>query len=189
MADKQVRGPLGRTFNRVLGVDAARTDTGSMAFSRGQLKSYLDQQLQLAEGEWFRGKKLDGVADALMEQMDKDKDGQVAWSEFQSFRQDILKVLAPSVQDGASPEEVAQGASQTFGQIDEDGSSSLSMGELQSNNREALPEGTDHPDLVAQLGARLAIDAVDTDQRGEKVADRRLSREEWVAAARALAGG
>ncbi len=188
MADQQVRGPLGRTFNRVLGVKDTRTDTASMAFSRGQLKAYLDAQLQLADGEWFRGKKLDGVADALMAQMDKDKDGQVAWSEFQSFRQDILKVLAPDAKDGASPEEVAQGASQTFGGIDEDGSGSLEMGELQSANRESMPEGTDHPDLVAQLGARMAIDAVDTDERSEKVSDRRLSRQEWIAAARALAG-
>lgn len=189
MADKQVRGPLGRTFNRVLGVDESRTDTGNMAFSRGELKNYLDKQLQLADGEWFRGKKLDGVADALMEKMDKDGDGQVAWSEFQSFRQDILKVLAPSAEEGASPEQVAQGAGESFGGIDRDGSGSLEMGELQRSTTSNLPEDTDHADLVAQLGARMAIDAVDTDERGKKVADRRLSRQEWVAAARALAGG
>ena len=51
-----------------------------------------------------------------------------------------------------------------------------------------LPAGTEHADLVAQLGARMAIDGVDEDQRGEKVSRRTLSRNEWVQAAKQLTG-
>ena len=81
MPDKQrrVSGPLGRTFNRILGKADNAADTADMAFNRDLLKRYLDSDLQLAEGEWWRGKKLNGVADALMETLDKDGDGSVSW--------------------------------------------------------------------------------------------------------------
>lgn len=178
MSDKQrrVSGPLGRTFNRILGKADNAADTADMAFTRDLLKNYLDKDLQLAEGEWWRGKKLDGVADALMEKLDKDGDGSVSWADFQSFKEDVAKA-------------VGQDPNARFDQIDVNDDDQISMPEMQATTKHELPEDTKHADLIAQLGARITMDAVDTDQRDEKVAQRRLSRREWTGASSELNGG
>lgn len=183
-----VSGPMGRVFNRILGQADAATNTSGMKFDKAQLQGYLDRRLQLAEGEFFRGKKLEGVADALMAQLDTDKDGRVGWAEFQVFEQQTLETMAPGLPAGASSDQVRASASGRFDALDggqKDGK--LSFGELQSGTKSALPEGTDHKDLVAQLGARIALDAVDTDQKNSAVKDRSLGRGEWTDAAVAMA--
>jgi len=185
---EDVGGPMGRVFNRILGVDEGRTDTGAMSFTRDQLKAYLDGKLALAEGEWFRGKKLDGVADKMMEMLDKDKDGQVSWPEFQVFEDQIAAALAPAAKPGDTPEQVATAAGQQFDSMDagpKDGQ--LAFGEIQDASMKALPPNTDHADLIAQLGARIALDAGDKDERGAAVKDRKLSRQEWTGAASEIA--
>lgn len=185
-ARNSVSGPLGRTFNRILRQDDNATDTSSMAFDRNQLRTYLDQNLQFADGEWFRSKKLDGVADALMEQLDKAGDGTVSWDEFQSFRKEVLATLGAEA--GASEADVAAAAGSRFDQMDQNGNGDLHMDEIQSTTASELPRDTDHKDLVAQLGARISLDAVDRDERQKNVSDRRLSRTEWIQAAKELAG-
>lgn len=182
-----VSGAFGRVFNRMLGVDEARTDTANLMVTGDQLRRYLDRDLQLAEGEWFRGKKLDGVRDALIEELDKDGDGAISWSEFGGFQAQTLELLAPGA--GGSPDAAAQAARGTFAQFDQGGDGSVDYDDMFEGTREALPRDTDHRDLVAQLGARIALDAADSDQRGEAVQDRELSVEEWTAVARELARG
>jgi len=170
---RRVSGPLGRTFNRILGKADNAQDTADMAFNRDLLKNYLDKNLQLAEDEWFRGKKLNGVADALMEKLDKDGDGSVSWDDFQAFKDDVSKAFGKDTNS-------------RFDAMDLNGDGSLCMDETQTRARRDLPEDTKHKDLIAQLGARITMDAVDTDQRDEKVANRRLSRREWATAASEL---
>ncbi len=185
----KVDGPMGRVWNRILGQAEGRTDTATMSFDAAALKKYLDKTLAFAEGEWFRGKKLSGASEALMEQLDTGKDGQVSWAEFQAFKAETLAGIAPGATAGSSEEEVRSAAGSRFDQLDTGrGDGQLNMGELQTGTKAALPKDTAHSDLVAQLGARLALDAVDTDQRGSAVADRTLSRDEWAAAAAAMAG-
>lgn len=174
--DRRVKGPLGRTFNRILGKADNAEDTSDMAFNRDLLKTYLDEGLQLAEDEWFRGKKLNGVADALMAELDKDGDGSVSWDDFQSFKDEVAKAI------GNNPDE-------RFDTIDHDDDGGLTMGEVQATTRHEMPEDTKHKDLIAQLGARITMDAVDTDQRDAPVKNRRLSRTEWTNAASELNGG
>lgn len=182
-----VSGAFGRVFNRMLGVDEQRTDTASLVVTGDMLRRYLDQDLQLAEGEWFRGKKLDGVRDALIEQLDKDGDGAISWAEFGGFRAQTLELLAPG--GGGSPEAAAQAARGTFNSFDRGRDGAVDYDDMFAGTREALPGDTDHRDLVAQLGARIALDAGDTDQRRAPVKDRELSVEEWTAVARELARG
>lgn len=181
-------GPMGRTFNRILKVREARTDTQDMAFNRAQLKEFLDNGLQLAEGEWFRGAKLDGVTDALMERLDLAQDGMVDWEEFQEFERSVVDVIAPALSENPTAEQVEMAASGTFAQADTSGDGQVTLDELQHTTQGSLPAGTEHADLVAQLGARMAIDGLDEDQRGEKVSRRTLSRNEWVQAAKQLTG-
>ena len=188
LKNRKPTGPMGRTFNRILKVREARTDTQDMAFTRAQLKEFLDNGLQLAEGEWFRGAKLDGVTDALMEQLDVAQDGLVDWEEFQEFERSVVDVIAPALGENPTAEQVEMAASGTFARADTSGDGQVTLDELQHTTQESLPAGTEHADLVAQLGARMAIDGIDEDQRDTKVARRTLSRNEWVQAAKQLTG-
>lgn len=173
-ADGAVDGPMGRVFVRIAGAaDAA-------GFDKTQLLAYLDTTLKLAEGEWFRGAKLDGVADKLMEQLDADRDGVVSWTEFKAFEAQTLGTIAPGATDRASAQAAA---GQRFDQLDRGRDGSLAYDELAAGTKAELPRGTEHGDLIAQLAARIALDAVDTDQRDQPVKERGLSRDEWTTAA------
>lgn len=184
----EMSGPIARLFNRILGVDENRTDTMDMAFGKAQLREYLDSRLQLAEGEWFRGAKLDGVADKLMNVLDADSNGLVTWPEFQAFRLQILAQMAPGVNSSSTEEDIRAAAAVRFAELDaKNNNGALTFRELQKGTKSQLPKGTDHADLVAQLGARVALDAADTDQMSEDVADRELTYEEWMIAAVQLA--
>ncbi len=180
------QGPLGRVFNRIVGASDTATDTGDMAFNQKQLQNYVDKHLQFAEGEWFRGKKLSGASQGLIEKLDKSGDGMVTWTEFQAFRTEILATMVPSLQEEATPEQVEEAAGNTFEEVDQDADGQVGLEEAKDNANEALPAETEHKDLIAQLGARLVLDAVDTDNRDQKVANRRVSRSEWVTAAQEL---
>jgi hypothetical protein len=183
-----VAGPMGRIFNRIMGVEETRTDTGLMGFNREQLRVYLDKSLRLAKGEFLRTLKLDGVADKLMERLDVDGDGKVNWAEFQAFEAQVLEALAPGVSGESTPEEVEASAGRRFDSMDSDKNDSMSYSELKSGAAKRLPEGTEHAALVAQLGARIGIEAADTDERSKHVKKRHISRDEWIEAALAITG-
>lgn len=173
-----VSGPMGRVYIRISGSPDAP------GFDRSQLHNYLDNTLQLAKGEWFRGTKLDGVTDKLMQQLDKDGDGVVSWAEFKAFEAQTLSTIAPGATDAAS---ARASAGTQFDKFDKNGDASLNYGELAAGTQAALPPGTEHGDLIAQLAARIALDAIDTDQRQSAVKDRNLSKSEWTTAAGEMA--
>lgn len=171
---RKVSGPIGRVWNHILGQPDGSTNTSGATVDKAMLRAYLDKRLGLAEGEMFRGKKLDGVSEKLVTQFDTDGDGRVSWTEFQEFESQIFAMLAPG---GASQ------AGAQFGKTDASGDQSADLEEIQASNKAALPRGTDHADLIAQLGARVVIDAADKDEGGKPVGERTLSREEWTGAA------
>ncbi|MFZ5480582.1 MAG: hypothetical protein ACOZNI_27715 [Myxococcota bacterium] len=178
-------GPAGRIWNRILG-QAEGTDTGSATIDAKMLETYLDARLGFAEGEIFRGKKLSGAAASLVKQYDKDGDGRLTWAEFKSAEDLLYRMLAPAAADGkldatraAAAQHKAVGGAD--GQAD--------LGEVQSMATSQLPPGTSYPDLVGQLGARLAIDAADKDERARPVGERALSKEEWTGAAKEIEAG
>ena len=186
--EDEVTGPMGRVFNRILGEGDNAKDTGDRFFDKSQLLQYLDQKLQLAESEWFRGKKLAGVSDKLFETLDTDTDDKIGWAEFQAFKAEVFKSIAPGVDSKSSPEEVTKAAETRFDELD-NSDGSLNYKELHKGTKDALPEKTKHADLIAQLGARIALDAVDKDQRDQKVKDRTLKKSEWLEAAADLHQG
>lgn len=178
---KKVSGPIGRVWNHILGQPDGATNTASSTVDQAMVRAYLDKRLGLAEGEMFRGKKLDGVAEKLVTEFDKDGDGRVGWSEFQEFEGQIFGMIAPGAEKpGANAASVA-GAQ--FGKVDGDGDKRAGLDEIQASNKAALPRGTDYADLVAQLGARVVLDAADKDEGGKPMGERSLSREEWTGAA------
>jgi hypothetical protein len=179
----RVSGPMGRVWNHILGQPEG-ADTADAQVDQAMIRAYLEKKAGFAEGEMFRGVKLDGASAALVKQYDADHDGKLSWHEFQAFEGTLSAMLAPDAgKVGAS-----EAASRGFAATDTSGDGAASLDEMQSAAQRQLPKGTDHADLVAQLGARVAIDAVDRDEKNKPVAQRSVSRSEWTGAAKELAG-
>ena len=156
-----------------------------MAFDQDQLEDYLRHQLELAEGEWFRTQKISGVAQRMMLELDGNQDGVVDWNEFQAAVAHLESALGLDA-EGATADEVVEASGASFDIVAGE-SDQVSMGGLQDGIKQALPSDSEHLDLVSQFAARLAVDLADTDQRDLPVAQRTLSKDEWVSAAKDLA--
>lgn len=180
---ERVQGPIGRAWNHVHGRPDGDAGTGGLAADRAMIRAYLDKRLGLAEGEFFRGAKLDGVADKLMAILDKDKDGKVTWPEFKAYEDQVFEQLAPSAKPGDSPDKVRAAADAQFTGSDRDASGTLDLDEVSGAAERRLPKGTDHAGLIGQLAGRVVIDAADRDEGGKPVSQRKLSREEYSSAA------
>ncbi len=180
-----VGGPVGRLFNRVCCVEESRTDTAGLTFDQAQLEAYLDTELQMSENEWFRGLKLTGIAEALMSNLDTNGDGLVGWEEFKFFEGEILAQIAPGLEEGATGDEVEAAASNRFDDLSGT-QEELGYKTLNSRAGEAIPPDMEHRGLLAQLAARITIDALDRDERSKPVAERSLSAEEWAGGARQI---
>jgi len=184
--DARVSGPIGRIFNTILGVEVTREDTGLMVFDVGQLREFLDVTLKLSEGEWFRGTKLERVAEALMGQLDTNQDGLVGWGEFQGFQEEVLKNLAPGIGNTSTPEDVRNAAESQYSKLNSDtkGSpDSVTFSEMQDGIGKELPVGTKNVDIISQLAARIAMYAVDKDETGKDLKKRSVTESEWSTAA------
>jgi len=177
----KVSGNLGRAFNRIAGVSEGNTDPSGLAFSRDDLKRYLEDSLKLAEGEWFRSAKISGVADEIMETLDAGKDGTVDWAEFQTMVDELTTHMVGELGPGAGSAEIQAKASELFAGIS-GGQDSVGFEKLESETKSELPEDMEHKDLVAQLAALLVIDVVDIDEASKDVRDRSISRAEWMGA-------
>ena len=170
-----VHGPLGRMWNHILGKPEG-TQTTTATVTRSEVRAYLDR-IGLADGEFFRGKKLDGVADSLLQKYDLDHDARLTWTEFLGFGKELAGMLVGP----AGPE-----AEQKTTDTSKDGQAS--MEEIRTRTAARLPAKTQHKDLVAQLGARALLDAADTNEQEKPVAQRTLSTGEWTTAAKELGG-
>jgi hypothetical protein len=180
----QIQGPIGRVYNRILGLPETSQEGMNAGFSVTQLRSYLEHTLQLAKGEWFRGAKLSGVSEELMKTLDTDRNGLVGWTEFTVFQQQTLETIAPHLEEHGS---VAGAAEAQFGEVDANNDQKVSYAEARDGILRDLPQETEHQDLIAQLGALIAMDAIDQDQQDEKARNRELTQDEWLNAAIAMA--
>ena len=183
---RKVSGPIGRVWNHILGKAEGSADTGGALVDKALIRAYLDKRLGLAEGEMFRGMKLDGVTDSLIQNFDKDGDGKVSWGEFQAFESQIFALLAPGGEKAGA--DVGAKAGAQFGKVDGSKDGKANLGELQSASLAAIPKGTDHADLLSQLSARVVMDAADRDESTTPMGKRTLSSEEWAGAAKDTAG-
>jgi hypothetical protein len=177
----KVQGALGRAFNRISGVSEGNTDASGLAFSRDHLKDYLKDQLSFANGEMFRGTKISGAADKIMETLDADKDGMVTWKEFQVMVNEMRQHLVGDVGSGASTAEIQEKAQGLFNEISA-GESTIGYDALKAETLEQLPAGQAHKGLVAQLAALMVLDIVDLDEQGSTVKDRSIGESEWMSA-------
>lgn len=185
----KVSGPIGRVWNHVIGQPEGATDTDGAVADRAMIRAYLDNRLKFADGEWFRGKKLDGVTDKLISTLDTNKDGKIQWPEFKAYEDEIFKQLAPGANAAGSAGSVKKAANAGFDAADKAGDGALSMDDISKSAQSKLPEGTDNADLIGQLAGRVTIDAVDRDEGKKPIADRSISKGEWSGAAEEIASG
>ena len=177
----KVEGALGRAFNRIAGVSESNQDAAGLSFNVVELRTYLDTQLKLADGEWFRNAKLSGVADKIMETLDSDKNGEVTWAEFQAMVDNLQGQLIDGLGSNASSADIQNRANDLFGQVS-GGADAVDFETLQSSTKAQLPADMDHRDLVAQLAALMVIDIVDLDEADKAVRDRTITSGEWMGA-------
>jgi hypothetical protein len=178
-----VEGALGRVFNRISGVSESNTASEGVSFNASDLKRYLEEQLTFAEGEWFRGTKIDGVAEKIMENLDSESSGDVTWLEFQVMIEEMRGHLVGDVSAGASSSEIQARAREVFASIN-GGGESVGFGDIEACIDKKLPAETDHKGLIAQLGALMVLDIVDLDQTDMPVRERDISEREWMTAAK-----
>ena len=113
-------------------------------------------------GGLFGGVIKNRAADAFVDQFDANNDRSVSWQEFQGQAANLM----PQGIRGADGRINRDLASRTFEQMDSNGNGSVSVGELQTTLRRELPRDTSHRDTVAEIGARLGVDALDENGNG-----------------------
>lgn len=182
---EKVAGPIGRVWNHILGQPES-ADTSAAFVDQAMVRAYLEKRVGFAEGEMFRGKKLDGASESLVKQYDKDGDMKLSWPEFKNFEESLFAMLAPDA--AAGKEKTGPAAAKGFGEADTSGDGAANLEEIQASTKKKLPKGTKHEDLVAQLGARVAIDAVDRDESSKPISERSVSKGEWSKAAEEMGG-
>ena len=168
-------------------VQGNNTDAVGRAFSRDDLKNYIEHQLKFADGEWFRGMKISGATDEIMALLDADRDGYVDWFEFQTMVAELKMTLLDDIGPNAGTEEIQAEANHLFSEIS-GGSGSIGFDQLEWETHEKLPEETENRNLVAQLIALLIIDIVDVDEANKAVRDRTVNEDEWKGAVNSFTG-
>lgn len=184
----KVQGALGRAFNRIAGVSESNTSAEGLAFTNSDLTRYLEDHLKFAEGEWFRGTKIAGVADKIMEQLDADKDGDVTWIEFQTMVDEMRGHLIGEVGANASQADLQAKASELFTEMS-GGAGPMGFETIEAQSADKLPADQEHKSLVAQLAALMVIDIVDLDEAEKEVRDRHIDQSEWMSAVNDFTSG
>jgi len=177
----KVEGALGRVFNRIAGVSESNTEAANVSFNEEKLKHYLEEQIGLAQGEWFRTAKIGGVATKIMETLDADKNGEVTWAEFQTMVDEMRQHLVGDLSPSAGAAEMQAKATEIFTELS-GGEGNVDYETIKGATIEKLPEDQEHIDLIAQLAALMVLDIVDLDEREKAVRQRTVSKSEWLGA-------
>lgn len=176
--EMKIEGAFGRVFNRIAGESESNSEAQNTSFNVDDVKRYLDIQLKLADGEMFRGTKVKGAAEAIVEELDANKDGEVTWAEFQAMRETMRASLVGELGANAGSTEIEAMANDLFHEMNN--GEEVDYDTMNEAAREKLPEGTKHAKLVAQLSALLVLDLVDLDEGHKPVRERTISETEWM---------
>jgi Ca2+-binding EF-hand superfamily protein len=97
--------------------------------------------------------------DGFMENLDTNKDERVSWQEFQGAASSLLPADLRGVDGRIAPER----AGGVFADFDANKDGNISADELEKGTLERLPENTSFRGTVAEVAARLGLDALDAD--------------------------
>ena len=105
--------------------------------------------------------------DSFMDKLDSDQSGGVTWGEFKGVAADIL----PASIKNETGRIDASLADSTFGDFDRNKDGGISESELKRGTYELLPEDTSFRGTMAEVAAKLGIDALDADGDGAVTRD------------------
>lgn len=185
--EMKIEGAFGRVFNRIAGESESNSEAQNTSFNVEDVKRYLDVQLKLADGEMFRGTKVKGAAEAIVEELDANKDGEVTWAEFQAMRETMRANLVGELGANAGSTEIEAMANDLFHEMNN--GEEVDYDTMNEAAREKLPDGTKHAKLVAQLSALLVLDLVDLDEGHKPVRERSISEAEWMSSVQEFSDG
>ena len=111
----------------------------------------------------------DKAKDGFMDKLDTDQSGGVTWGEFKGVAADLLPA---SIKDDAGRIDAAR-VDETFRSFDANSDGGISEKELKDGTHARLPEGTSFRGTLAEVAAKLGMDALDADSDG------RVSRQEF----------
>ncbi len=117
------------------------------------------------------------VSTQFMEQLDKNKDEKVTWEEFHAVASQVMPADIFDAQGQVRPELVDQ----VFAAMDLNKDGGVTREELEKTTLDKLPEDTSHKGTVAEVAAKLGIDALDLNKDGK------ITKNELLEAARAVA--
>ena len=98
----------------------------------------------------------------FMDNLDSDKNGAVTWSEFKGVVGDLL----PASIKNEKGEIDRHLADSTFTDFDRNKDGGISESELKSGTYDLLPEDTSFRGTMAEVAAKLGMDALDADRNG-----------------------
>ena len=138
--EMKIEGAFGRVFNRIAGESESNSEAQNTSFNVEDVKRYLDVQLKLADGEMFRGTKVKGAAEAIVEELDANKDGEVTWAEFQAMRETMRANLVGELGANAGSTEIEAMANDLFHEMNN--GEEVDYDTMNEAAREKLPDGT-----------------------------------------------
>ncbi len=102
------------------------------------------------------------VANKFIEQLDTSGDEKVTLAEFKAIANQILPPTLFDEQGHVQPELVDE----TFQTLDANKDGRITVAELEAGLLAQLPEDTDHKTIIAEVGAKMGVDALDLDRDG-----------------------
>ena len=102
------------------------------------------------------------ASEAFIDNLDKDKNEAVSWNEFQGVAKDLMPAHIKNA-DGRIDPELANSA---YKELDANQDGSVSKDELRTATYNQLPENQSYRSRIAEVAAKLGIDALDTDRNG-----------------------
>lgn len=102
------------------------------------------------------------VSEEFVDNLDTNRDKRVTWNEFQGVARDLLPQAA--LDESGQVDRALIGTE--FGRLDKNSDGQVTYAELEKGTLERLPESTSFKGTVAEVAAKLGMDALDTDTSG-----------------------
>ena len=149
-------GDKPRTFDRLF-ERMDRDKNGTV--SQGEVKKHLkDAGVKAGPFGMVHSK----ASEAFIDNLDKNKSEGVSWNEFRGVAKDLMPADIKDAQGRIDP----RLADAAFTELDANKDGSVSKDELKTATLNQLPESQSYRSRIAEVAAKLGMDALDTDRDG-----------------------
>ncbi|MAO83400.1 MAG: hypothetical protein CMH50_05885 [Myxococcales bacterium] len=107
------------------------------------------------------------VSREFVDNLDTNKDDKVTWNEFQGVASELLP--GEALDETGRVNRAMLG--REFGRLDKDADGKVTYDEMEKGTYERLPEGTSYKGIIAEVAAKLGMDALDANRDGSIAAE------------------